>query len=122
MHEPWIERVIREAAETGTFDDVEGAGQPIAGLARTYDPAWWARNWIAADRARERSADLARLIEREVPLALAGNVEQEAKTKLESLNVQIVVNNDSSRHEGNGLPLLDVESLLKEWAIRRSGR
>ena len=122
MHEPWIERIIREAAETGAFDNVEGAGQPIVGLARPYDPAWWARNWITADRARERSADLARLIEREVPLALAGNVEQEARTKLESLNVEIVANNDSSRHEGNGLPLLDVERLLKERAIRRSGR
>ncbi|MCP4304929.1 MAG: DUF1992 domain-containing protein [bacterium] len=113
--------MIREAAESGTFDDVAGSGQPIPGLAQPYDPAWWARTWIVNERSRDLAAELSHRVEREVPRILSGDVTDKVRTDLESLNVMIVDHNESSQ-EGYGLPLLDVERQLKERATRRTGR
>ncbi len=112
MNEPWIERVIREAQEAGKLEMTEGVGQPIPGLSRPYDPAWWARNWIDAERARERSADLAREVERLLPGILSGADMAEMRTGLDSLNAKIREHNAAAPR--NELPLLDVERLLKE--------
>jgi hypothetical protein len=115
--EPWIERVIREAQEAGKLDVAEGAGKPIPGLSRPYDPSWWARNWIVAERARERAAELASTVERELPRTLSGNVIEEIRSGLESLNARIFEHNDA--HPGSALPLLDVDRLVLEWEERR---
>ena len=114
--EPWIERVIREAQEAGKLDVTEGAGRPIPGLSRPYDPARWARNWIDADRARERSADLAREIQQELPRLLSKTDDDVVRAGLELLNSRISQHNDTASR--NALPLLDVEQLLKERAER----
>ena len=50
------ERRIREAMERGEFDDLPGAGEPLADLDREYDPDWWAKRWVR----RERLADAMR--------------------------------------------------------------
>lgn len=118
MHEPWIERVIREAQEAGKFDDVPGTGEPIPDIDRPYEPGWWARRWIARERQREASAELAHAVERELPRVLAGTVEHETRSGLESLNTKIKAHNARAT-EGNDLPLLDVDRLLKEWTQRR---
>jgi len=36
MHEPWIERVIRDAQDADKLETTEGAGKPIEGLTRPY--------------------------------------------------------------------------------------
>jgi hypothetical protein len=56
-----------------------------------------------------------------VPRILSNDVTDKVRTDLESLNVLIVDHNESSQ-EGYGLPLLDVERLLKERATCRIGR
>ena len=116
--EPWTERIIREAQEAGKLDVARGAGEPIPGLSRPYDPTWWARNWITAERARELAADLLGEVERELPRVLSGSVMSEVRAGLESLNARILEHNNAS--PGNALPLLDVDQLVKERAKRRS--
>ena len=120
MHEPWIERVIREAQESGKFDDVAGSGEPIPDLDRPYDASWWARRWVTRERQRDATITLAREVEQELPRLLAGTVEDRLRTGLESLNTKIREHN-SAAPKGNDLPLLDVDQLLREWAKRRSG-
>ena len=119
MHEPWIERVIREAQEAGEFDDVPGTGERIPDLDRPYDPGWWARRWIARERQRAETAELARFVEHNLPLILAGTVEHKTRSGLESLNAKIKEHNERAP-DGNYLPLLDVDRLLEEWVQRRS--
>ncbi len=114
MHEPWIERVIRTAQEEGKLEAAEGVGKPIPGLARPYDPAWWARNWIRGEQARGQAAKLARQIEGDLPKILSGAVIDEMRSGLESLNAKIAAHN--SANERNVLPSVDVDSLLKERA------
>jgi hypothetical protein len=118
MTEPWIERVIREAQEAGEFDGLAGTGKPIADLDQPYDPAWWARRWIAREHQREAAAELARSIQRDLPRVLAGTVADDVRIGLESLNSQIEVHNKSAA-AGNDVPLLDVDALMSEWAARR---
>ena len=118
MHEPWIERVIREAQEAGKFDNLPGTGERIPDIDQPYEPGWWARRFVARERHREASAELARAIERELPRILSGTVEHEARAGLESLNAEINEHN-ARAPEGNDLPLLEVDRLLREWAQRR---
>lgn len=44
------ERQIREAMERGEFDNLPGEGQPLDDAGVPYDPAWWAKRWIARNR------------------------------------------------------------------------
>lgn len=120
MHEPWIERVIREAQEAGTFDGVAGSGKPIPDLDQPYDPSWWARRWIARDRRRDAATELARHVAEELPRLLAGSVEHKVRAGLESLNTKIEEHNERVP-QVNGLPLLDIEELLRGWVVRRGG-
>lgn len=55
-----VERRIQEAMERGEFDALPGAGKPIEGLDRPYDPGWWAKAWVR----RERLADEVRTLRR----------------------------------------------------------
>ena len=113
MNEPWIERVIRDAQEAGKFDDVAGTGEPIADLDREYEPAWWARRWIAEERRRQATTELVREIDRRLPVILAAGVTANTLTGLESLNTRIRQHNKTSA-EADRLPLLDIEALLAE--------
>lgn len=44
--ESLIERRIREAMERGDFDNLPGAGKPIADLDETEDELSWLRRWM----------------------------------------------------------------------------
>lgn len=120
MHEPWIERVIREAQEEGVFDDVPGSGKPIPDIDRPYDASWWARRWIGDERRRQTTNELASYVETEVPRQLAGTVEHKVRAGLESLDTKIEEHNEGVP-KVNSLPLLDIEELLRGWAVRRGG-
>jgi hypothetical protein len=118
--EPWIERLIRQAQEQGALDVTEGAGKPIPGLSRPYDPAWWARNWIAAERSRERSAEVVRTVEQALPRVLARMTVADIREGLESLNATIAEHNEANPH--NPLPMLDVQRLISGRSSRRRER
>ena len=45
---PYVERKIREATARGEFDDLPGAGEPIADL--DDDPLWWVKRWVRRER------------------------------------------------------------------------
>ena len=51
------DRQIREAMERGEFDDLPGTGEPLPDAGVAYDPAWWAKKWIARTRDDERAAE-----------------------------------------------------------------
>jgi hypothetical protein len=116
-YEPWMERVIRQAQEAGKLDTAAGAGKPIPGLSRPYDPSWWARRWIASDRDREQAAELTRTVERALPRVLARATLTDIRTGLESLNATIAEHNNA--YPANRLQLLDIGRLISERASRR---
>ena len=42
----WVDQQIRVAMERGDFDDLPGAGKPIAGLDKDHNPDWWLQQMI----------------------------------------------------------------------------
>jgi hypothetical protein len=54
-YETLSERLIREAIESGDFDDLPGAGKPIPGAGSPDDDLWWVREWLI--RNRDESQD-----------------------------------------------------------------
>lgn len=60
--ESWVDRVIREAAERGEFDNLPGMGKPIEDLDQPYDENWWVKRWI--EREKLSPQDLAKLNDR----------------------------------------------------------
>lgn len=66
-YESLADRRIREAAERGEFDDLPGAGRPLRGLSRGYDPDWWAKGFVRREKARDRADELRQMIRSELP-------------------------------------------------------
>ena len=57
--ESLIERQIREARAEGRFDQIEGAGRPLADAEAPYDPNWWTKRLIERERVSELPPALA---------------------------------------------------------------
>jgi DnaJ homologue, subfamily C, member 28, conserved domain len=49
--ERWIDRLIREATERGEFEDLPGAGEPVADLDKPFDEMWWVQKASFAAKA-----------------------------------------------------------------------
>lgn len=52
IYESLPERLIREAIEAGEFDELPGAGKPLAGAGVPDDDLWWVREWLKRDQAQ----------------------------------------------------------------------
>ncbi|GAA0565532.1 DUF1992 domain-containing protein [Paractinoplanes ferrugineus] len=50
-YESSIDRQLREAAERGEFDNLEGRGKPLADAGRDYEEDWWVRDWLRREGA-----------------------------------------------------------------------
>ncbi len=117
--EPWIERLIREAAEAGEFDDVEGMGAPIPDIDAPYDAAWWARRWIRRNRDLDAASAVAASVQRALPRVMAGRDEPGVAAGLEALNARIAAVNESVPAPARLEPL-PVSELLDGWRRRRT--
>lgn len=50
VFESWIDRQIREAIERGEFDNLPGAGKPLAGLSDRRDDDWWIKQKLEREQ------------------------------------------------------------------------
>jgi len=46
----WVDMQIQQAIRRGEFDNLPGAGKPIADLDRPHDPDWWLKRLIERER------------------------------------------------------------------------
>src|SRR3954451_18827816 len=97
-YESSIDRQLREAAERGEFENLEGAGKPLPGHGREYDEDWWVKDWLQREGAtagvipptlalRREVEDLERIVDRlrtetEVRERVAGLNERLAKARV----------------------------------------
>ena len=56
------ENLIRDAMERGEFDHLPGAGRPLPDVDQGYDPMWWIKKKIAAERTTMKRVDAEALI------------------------------------------------------------
>ncbi len=120
VYESWIDRQIREAMERGAFDNLPGAGKP---LALSDDPDWWVKSKMAAESLEPllpTPLALRREVER-LPETLADvRDEAEVRALIADLNARI---KDSCLRPQDGpriaIGLVDVEAAVTAWRERR---
>jgi hypothetical protein len=121
--ETWVERQIREATERGEFDNLPGAGKPIADLDKPHDELWWVRQKLRREHLTYLPASIALRKEAEEALLAAARAgsEQEVRRIVADINAKIV---EGNRKAASGPPLnlvpFDVERVVRDWRERRA--
>lgn len=125
QQQTWVDHQIRAAMERGEFDDLPGAGKPIADLGTEHDPDWWLRKLVERERLvvlplsvqlRKEDAGLDAELDR-----LA--TEKAVRARIEDFNERVV----KARYAlPEGPPLItmprDVDETVAAWAQRREAR
>jgi Domain of unknown function (DUF1992) len=120
--ESWIEQQIREAREAGLFDNLPGAGKPLASLAEGYDPLWWVKQLVQREKISvlPPSLELLRKVESEMAAIWQLADEAKVRSRILALNREIgKVNARSTEGPPTRLGPLDLEAIVAEWRARR---
>jgi hypothetical protein len=118
----WVERQIREAMERGEFDNLPGAGKPIADLDKPHDELWWIKQKLRRENLSYLPATLALRKQAEDALAAALQARSEGQVRriLADINSKIL---DGNRKAASGPPLnlmpFDVERVVGDWHERQ---
>jgi hypothetical protein len=118
----WVERQIREATERGEFDNLPGAGKPIADLDKPHDELWWVKDKLRRERLSYLPPTMALRREAEDALLAASRAGSEAQVRriVADINRKIV---DGNRKAASGPPPnlvpFDVERVVRAWREAR---
>jgi hypothetical protein len=121
--ESWIDQQIREAREAGLFDNLPGAGKPLANLGDGYDPLWWVKQLVQREQISVLPPSLEVLRQVESGLAAVWPLADEAtvRSRVEALNREIAkVNARATEGPPTRLGPLDVDQIVAEWRARRT--
>jgi DnaJ-like protein len=121
--ESWIDRQIRQATERGEFEDLPGAGAPLAGLDKPYDEMWWVKRKLRDEQLSYLPPSLALRKEAHDVLARIGEArtETEVRERIDDINEKI---RDAIRMGIRGpafnLTPFNVEQIVAEWRRARN--
>ena len=129
-NESHIDRIIREAAERGAFDNLPGSGKPLP-LRHMGDPDWWIKDMIAREQisldgiAGTTAIALRREADSFPESLLDISNESAVREVLEDFNARVA--EDWKRPElGRGSPIVarkvDVETTVVRWKELREQR
>ena len=119
----WVERQIREATERGEFDDLPGAGKPIADLDKPHDELWWVKQKLRREHLSWLPPTIALRKEAEEALLAASRAgsEDQLRRIVADINRKIL---EGNRKAASGPPLnlmpFDVERVVRTWRERRA--
>lgn len=122
--ESWIDRQIREATERGEFDDLPGAGQPLADLDEPFDEMWWVKRKLRSEGLTYQPPSLALRKEAHDALHAASHARSESEVRriVEDINEQI---REANRNGVGGPAIMlvpyDVDRIVEQWREQRGG-
>ncbi|MFJ4039386.1 DnaJ family domain-containing protein [Microbacterium sp. NPDC090007] len=122
----FVETAIQQAIRRGDFDDLPGAGKPLAGLGDSHDPDWWIRRKIQTEQltglgppALTLRVEYAERAQRMDAIAR----ETEVREALEDFNRRVI---EARRQLLGGPPVVtptvDVDAEVAAWTERRRER
>ena len=119
LFESIADRRIQEARRAGLFDNLPGAGKPIADLGRERPPGWWASRVVTEERNKMRYEELDRQIKRAKPTLWRLGSEELLRDAVRDLNEQIVAYNSRTTFQQHAA--LDPDEVVQTWRdLRRS--
>lgn len=116
-----VERLIRTALEDGEFDDLPGAGRPLRGLDRPYDPAWWARAWIERQQRLDHAHATAREVDTSLGVLWLLPDETAVSDAVDRLNQRLAEAN-ADLPEGDRVELLRLDEVTATWRKMSAAR
>ncbi|MET8503361.1 DUF1992 domain-containing protein [Streptomyces sp. NPDC004787] len=123
--ESFVDKQIREAAERGEFERLEGFGKPLEDDAAPYDELWWVKRKMHREGMSALPPALALRKEAEDAAEEARGAGSEAQLRrvLGEINGKIV---EALARPPAGPPLnlrpFDVEAAVAEWRRAHPGR
>jgi DnaJ homologue, subfamily C, member 28, conserved domain len=119
-----VERQIREGIERGEFDNLPGAGKPLAGLDGPHDEEWWVKDKLRREEVSYLPPALA--VRKELEVALeriaAATSEVTVRRIVTEINERIVrVNSRTTAGPPSTLMPLNVELVVERWTVTHSG-
>jgi DnaJ homologue, subfamily C, member 28, conserved domain len=121
--ETWIDRQVRESSERGEFEDLPGAGEPIADLDKPRDEMWWVKGKLRREGLTYLPPSLALRKEADdaVEEARRAPSEAEARRIVEGVNERI---REANRQGITGprvaLRPYEVGRIAQEWRERHA--
>ncbi len=122
--ESHVDRQIRLARESGSFDDLTGNGRPLQGIDDVDDEDWWIREKV---RREQVELDLPpTLAIRQAKRDLLASVptfgeEADLRHRIDELNERIArVNGVATSGPPSTTTLIDVERTVQAWRDTRS--
>jgi hypothetical protein len=120
--ETWVERRIREGRERGDFDDLPGAGRPIADLDQPRDELWWVKQLLRREQVSMTPPTIAvrRALDEARERIGRATSEEEVRAIVAAINPRIrEVNRLASSGPPSTMMPLDVEETVARWRARR---
>jgi len=121
--ETWTEAQIRIAAENGAFDNLPGAGKPLADLDQAHDPLWWVKRLVQREQLSmlPPSLELLRKVEKELAAIETLDDEANVRARLAALKLDIAkVNATVIEGPPTRLGTLDVDQIVVNWRRTRA--
>lgn len=116
--ETWIDKQIREAEERGAFDNLPGAGKPLASLREPDDELWWVNQLMKRENLVHLPPSLQLRKDAETIIASVPNQRSETDVRraVEGLNKRILA---ATRTPISGPPHrlvpFDLDAQLIRW-------
>lgn len=122
----WVDMQIQQAIRRGEFDNLPGAGKPLAGIDRPHDPDWWLKQLIERERItgvlpsalalRKEDAEMDATLDR---IATPAGV----RSAIDDFNARVV---EARRQLQGGPPVItalrDPDHEVEAWMHRRTQR
>jgi hypothetical protein len=123
--ESWREELIQRAHQEGAFDNLPGAGKPLADLGESYDPDWWVKKLIQREKVSmlPPALELLRNVEAEVEQIWKLSDEAAVRQRVHALNGDIArANARAAEGPPTRLASLDADAIVAEWRAARKKR